>query len=426
MILPDRSTDYRRRIVLVLSASELIVSSVRCVYCANSKSTRHRLPLLITIVSTRMHVNSSANVKPRIELSVLFKNLSASEESSDSELSGEYSNIPLQDSSLPNLDQLNINTIEMEPTEQLKIMNQTIADLQEKIAVLTIQQSQPSIDVASFFRIPDPIKSLPSFDGNRKQLSTWLTTTEETLNLFKDRVTGEVFKMYLTAVINKIEGKARDILCLAGSINDFESLKEILFDAFGDRQELSTYKCKLWQNKMVDGMTIHKYYQKTKEIIQCIKTIAKQTQAYKDNWAVINQFIDEDGLAAFISGLKGMYFGHIQAARPKDIEEAYAFLCKFKSHGITADCMVQKPPNHQKNSFFQNNRTATTQKSHFAQNQNINREPYPQPMEVDNSMRSRLTLNKRTINNFEVASQDDNSANCEQNFHLDSPSTSIT
>lgn len=222
------------------------------------------MPLLITIVSTRMHVNSSANVKPRIELSVLFKNLSASEESSDSELSGEYSNIPLQDSSLPNLDQLNINTIEMEPTEQLKIMNQTIADLQEKIAVLTIQQSQPSIDVASFFRIPDPIKSLPSFDGNRKQLSTWLTTTEETLNLCKDRVTGEVFKMYLTAVINKIEGKARDILCLAGSINDFESLKEILFDAFGDRQELSTYKCKLWQNKMVDGMTIHKYYQKSK------------------------------------------------------------------------------------------------------------------------------------------------------------------
>lgn len=76
--------------------------------------------------------------------------------------------------------------------------------------------------VEDFFRIPDPIKSLPSFDGNRKQLTAWLTTAEETLNLFKGRVNDQLFKMYVTAVTNKIEGKAKDILCLAGNPKEFE------------------------------------------------------------------------------------------------------------------------------------------------------------------------------------------------------------
>lgn len=89
-------------------------------------------------------------------------------------------------------------------------------------------------------------------------------------------------------------------------------------------------------------MSIHKYYQRSKELIQNIKTLAKQKEAYKENWAAVNLFIDEDGLAAFISGLKGTYFGHARAARPKDIEDAYAFLCKFKSQEIVASSIADK------------------------------------------------------------------------------------
>ena len=147
--------------------------------------------------------------------------------------------------------------------------------------------------------------------------------------------------MYVTAVTNKIQGKARDILCLAGNPDNFESIKEILMNALGDRQELSTYKCQLWQNKMVDGVSIQRYYQKTKDIIQSIKNLAKQKQTYKENWHAITMFIDEDGLAAFISGLKEPYFGYAQAARPTDIEDAYAFLCKFKSKEVTASYMSE-------------------------------------------------------------------------------------
>jgi hypothetical protein len=40
---------------------------------------------------------------------------------------------------------------------------------------------------------------------------SWLKTAEETLGLFKNIVPEEQFRVYLRAVTNKIEGKARDI-----------------------------------------------------------------------------------------------------------------------------------------------------------------------------------------------------------------------
>ncbi|XP_062556308.1 uncharacterized protein LOC134221136 [Armigeres subalbatus] len=136
---------------------------------------------------------------------------------------------------------------------------------------------------------------------------------------------------------------------------------------------------------MDQNMSIHRYYHRTKEIVQNIKTLSKQNTKYRDNWDAINTFIDEDGLAAFISGLRGNYFGHAQAARPKDIEDAYAFLCKFKSQEINASNM--EDISKAKNSNGNNSKDSI------------------EPMETDSSLQSRLTYNKKLINNNEVASE---------------------
>lgn len=281
---------------------------------------------------------------------------------------------------------------------------------------------------ADLFRIPDPIKSIPAYDGSRKQLSSWLTTAENTLTIFQPIVNEQVYAIYLQAVVNKIEGKAKDILCLAGTPMNFDEIKEILINAIGDRQELSTYKSQLWQNKMQDNTSVHRYYQKTKEIIQNIKTLSKQNEKYRTHWDAINDFIEEDALAAFIAGLREPYFGYAQAARPKDLEDAYAFLCKFKSKEITASNMNQPNKhtnqNHQKyvknekplfnkpepkSNLTDNNRL--DQKKTHGHNQSI-----AQPMEVDPSLRSRLTLNRKIVNNQEIDSDEDESSDLEANF----------
>lgn len=373
--------------------------------------------------------------RARKQLNIAFKTVgvSESEESSFSDDSGDLAHIPLKDgTNIPQISNLFISeSAEME--QALSQMMEQLRQINDNIAAITYRQETqeqemqslrnphqgaeqqatqvPNRRVEDFFRIPDPIKSLPHFEGNRKQLHAWLSTAEETLDYFKGEVSPQLFKMYMTAVTNKIEGRAKDILCLAGNPQDFDSVKSILINALGDRQELSTYKCQLWQHKMTEGMSIHKYYQKSKELIQNIKTLAKQNATYKANWGAINLFIDEDGLAAFISGLKGTYFGHVQAARPKDIEDAYAFLCKFKSQEIAANTTFDKPnkpPFKNENSSKGEQRKFS--KPNFQQQQQQQGEktyqPKPTDMEVDPSLRSRLTLNRKIINNTEIESSD--------------------
>lgn len=359
---------------------------------------------------------------------------SASESTTDSDNdsieSAEFAHVPLKDLHI-SLDQINmamenpLDQIAAQLNTMMQAINRLDAKQNEYDALIrnatsappapplpstespTGQQTRTNLDY--LFKIPDPIKSLPVFEGNRKQLTAWLQTAENTLNFLKPHVNDTLFKMYVTAVTNKIAGKAKDILCLAGNPDDFDVIKDILTNALGDRQELSTYKCQLWQNKMSEGISIQKYHQKTKDIIQSIKNLAKQKQLYKDNWQAINAFIDEDGLAAFIAGLKEPYFGYAQAARPTDIEDAYAFLCKFKSKELTASYMSETPkhPKHFKqNSRFEkphSHNNITEEKTDYKNNQKPTTSSTP--METE-STKSRLTLNRRLINNHELDSSE--------------------
>lgn len=372
---------------------------------------------------------------PKTALQKARKTLSRNDFSSDSDSSissiesGEHSHIPIRQE-LPKLNELSILELtNMEQLsgqlasimQQLQLLNENqqhqqlaIERLQnDTTAVTSPPITQQGININTLYSIPDPVKAIPPFDGSRRYLLSWVNMAESTLNLFKDHVSETVYKVYVTAVANKLQARARDIICLAGNPTDFETIKQLLINALGDRQELSTYKCQLWQNHMVDGMSIQKYYQKTKEIIQNIKTLAKQKEDYRNNWQVINNFIDEDGLAAFIAGLSKPYFGYAQAARPTDLEDAYAFLCKFKSKETAATYMAEqsrfttkKPPyqkSYQKTSY-QNNSNLDNKKPEHKQPEN--QKYYTTPMEVDPSMRSRLTLNKKSINNQELNNED--------------------
>lgn len=347
---------------------------------------------------------------------------SSDSDSSSSNESEEYSHIPIT-GNIPLLNKLKLS----EPKEMDNISAQ-LQEMMKKIEDVARQQTQQDANITainSFLstfntparqspvfnhnfgdlcKIPDPIKMLPTFDGNRRQLNAWLQTAEETLENFRDFVSDQQFKMYTTAVNNKILGRAKDILCLAGNPSKFEDIKNILITALGDRQELSTYKSQIWQLSMSDGLSVFKYFEKTKETMQNIKILAKQNQLYLSSWTAINHFIEQDALAAFIAGLEEPLFGYVQAARPKDLEDAYAFLCTFKSKEKASNNINK----------FKNNNPPANKNHQFPNKPNNFKPPFnntngknpkpaslEQPMETE-STKTRLTLNKRTINNNEI------------------------
>lgn len=366
-------------------------------------------------------------------LQIKFTHSSSDSSDTESVESNEYSHVPIQ--GVPefniaiseiNMDQLSNQISQL--ADALNNMRELQAQQQQQLNSLLHQNPCTSGDthvqvnagtLQNFFSIPDPIKALSHFDASRKhQLTGWLTSAEATLNVFKPLVTAEQFDIYVSAVINKLDGRAKDIICLAGYPTDFNEVKSILINALGDRQELTFYKSQLWQTKMVDGMSIHKYYNKCKEITQSIKTLAKQKTIYKSNWDAINAFIDEDALAAFLAGLKEPYFGYAQAANPNDIEAAYAFVCKFKSRENTA-AIMEGPSKQHFRKEYRNQENRAPMRKQFPEN-NYNKKPNdekPQPMELG-SVRSNLTLNKKQVYNTEITNTEESYNHDEEEIDL--------
>lgn len=371
----------------------------------------------------------------------------SSESDVESEESGEFSHVPLK-VEIPTLTSLSLeNNGDMEQimnqlaqiSEQLTQINtrqdeqdrrlSSLQNVQQNEPIAVNQERQARSLIETLSRIPDPIKSLPNYDGNKKQLNSWLSTAEKTLATFKPLVSNDVFTIYEQAVLNKLEGRAKDAICMACDINSFEEAKEILINTLGDKFELSTYKAQLWKNRQGAEMSVHKYYQTTKLIVQNIKTLAKQDPTYATSWVAISKFIDEDALAAFITGLNENYFGFAQAAKPESLEDAYAFLCKFNSR---EKIIV----NHDRKNTKQNKINTIQNQIKHSTKQDKNDIPAKteravEPMEVDPSLRSRLTLNKRHINNHEVSESEEDSSTEEQdenelNFHQVQPGKSQT
>ena len=343
----------------------------------------------------------------------------------------------------------------MEPAN-LQVLFDSIRNLEQRVGALQLennnlqqqqqqlqqQQLQPPVAPPAenrraddFFRIPDPVKNIPPFDGNKKQLVSWLATARKTLNLFRNLVSEEVMNLYEQSIINKIDGRARDTICVNGNPTTFEGVAEILESVYGDKSDIATYQTQLWSLKMNDN--IHLHYKKTKEILQNMKGLARREQIYERHWEGINHFLEKECLAAFINGLNRYYFGHAQAAQLSDVETAYAFLCKFQNAENTRKSTETPQSGKQisKNNF-RNNSEHNRQNSKPQEDSNKNASGSQRfkaqsdrqkvtPMEVDPSIRSRQNriynhdAQNEEENDTEVINSDDSDSEVEEsNFQV--------
>ena len=306
-------------------------------------------------------------------------------------------------------------TIQEEQQRQQQLINALGAQAQAPAAqpapVPVVQQN------TTFFSIPDPIKhGISKFDGNKKQLNAWLASVETTLEQLQPFYTPEQNAMFLRTIINgKIEGRAKDKLCANGNPTTFEEVKAILLHHLGDHQDLTFYKCQLWQHVKSPNTTFYQHYNNIKETIQIIKNLSQQDPEFKAVWPVMNKSIEQDALAAFLAGLPKDMFGHAISAKPANIEEAYAFVCKFKSSENIVNNLLNK--SFKKTETKVEVKPQTYKKT--TQYQQINNQNQPtknethenEPMEVG-STKSKLTLNRRQFNTNEIP--DDHTSESEE------------
>lgn len=210
--------------------------------------------------------------------------------------------------------------------EQVKILTENQAQLVQTINALKNKANDPFLN----FTTPDPIRNIPTFNGNRKEAAAWVQDAEQTLNLFDEYKNDICYGQIIRSIKNKVTGEAREILIASGNPTTWEEIKEILLTAYGDRRDLTSHIQSLFYIRQ-GKKNLTEYYNKMRTIDTAIKSSVANMDDYKSHTKVINSFVSLITLTRFIDGLNEEISMHIRSCRPETLEHAYEITQQYSN-----------------------------------------------------------------------------------------------
>lgn len=205
-----------------------------------------------------------------------------------------------------------------ELTENQNKLIQTIASLERRA-------KDPFLN----FVTPDPIENIPNFNGNRKETLAWIEDTQQTLDLFEDYEEEPTYKEIMRVVRSKIIGEAREVLIAAGNPKEWEDIKKVLLNSFGDKRDITSHIQSLFYIKQ-GKLPLIEYYHKVKSIDTAIKSSAAQLDDYKRSMEAVNKLISLMSLTRYIDGLNGEQISmYVRSHRPETLEEDHIITTQY-------------------------------------------------------------------------------------------------
>lgn len=197
-------------------------------------------------------------------------------------------------------------------TENQDLLIQTITNLEKKA-------KDPFLN----FVTPDPIKNIPHFSGNRRETLAWVEDTQQTLDLFEDYKDEPSYKQIMRVVRSKIIGEAREVLIASGNPKEWDEIKEVILNSFGDKRDITSHIQSLFYVKQ-GKLSLTEYFQKMKSIDTAIKSSAAQMDDYKESMEAVNKLISLMSLTRYVDGLNGEQLSmYVRSYRPTSLEEAH-------------------------------------------------------------------------------------------------------
>lgn len=170
------------------------------------------------------------------------------------------------------------------------------------------------------YHIPDPIKQLSEYTGNKKELNAWLQEVDELFEEFK--IKGEngapdsINAHYLRAIKNKLKGEARTVVCANGNPDTLQELKRILRDNFGDQRDFVTNLNQLFHIRKGDKSN-SKYFNEIKELNTKLKS---NLQLHPLSTTELLEILT---VTKFLDGISEPLASIIRNSKPKSLDDAY-------------------------------------------------------------------------------------------------------
>lgn len=261
-------------------------------------------------------------------------------------------------------------------------------------------------------RIPDTIKLIPTYGGDRKGLTAWLSIVDTTLALYEALSNTDLYGVWVQQIRNKIIGEAMKALEGGRANMTWPEIKRSLTDYFGDKRELSTLTQEIPYLRQ-GNKSLHEYYHSCGNLLNTIEDKIRLDPLNEGHEDAIMRVLSEQVKNGFIDGLNDPYDKYTRNYRPATLLDAYQcaqqqvaaeerktfkrFQPKPKPLQQQQQQYQNQPqrqpqyrPNTQQTAPNRTNAQSGQFRTNGYNNQNYNNRPTP--MEVDQSIRSRQTF----------------------------------
>lgn len=171
-------------------------------------------------------------------------------------------------------------------------------------------------------KVPESIKLLPEYSGNKSTLSSWLVSAQAIVDEYEPLHGDAIWARWLGNIRQKIVGQAHDALSLRGVNRNWLEIKAALIEYFGDRRDLSTLQQEA-ANLQQGDKAIETFYREALELQVKITEKIHLTQAYNGHAQYVAHYACDAVKNSFIDGLNPPYSAFTRNANPESLANAF-------------------------------------------------------------------------------------------------------
>lgn len=319
--------------------------------------------------------------------------------------------------------------------EQMRTMSTRINQLEARVSPPNeMLNSNNSVilteaDLREINRLPDSVKTLPTFEGNPVQFISWVHNVESILRDYDVVKSKPIYRAILRQIRQKIQGPA-DTALISYNIfdEDWGKIKNCLSLHYADKRDLRTLEHELGSLSQKNFSVDQFYARINHQLSLIVNKIKGQDYSMETSNALLETYRNR-ALDVFIRGLSGELSRMLVIQRPKNLPEAYSFcleiqnlnLRNYSIHPKNTTMPIQAPRYqvNQKQSPTPRELGPAERNQIYNRNLETQTPPPPRPtqpkppvpMEVDPSIHSRRVNYMNRIESTPVVRPSNNSSN---------------
>lgn len=185
-----------------------------------------------------------------------------------------------------------------------------------------IPQTASLDQVISNFRIPDCIKTISHYDGNKSDLFNFIDSVDTIFSTLLPLVDNNIKAIYNNEIRKKIIGNANDVLNQYGRVRDWEQVKEILINHYADKRD--EYSLTRDLHTLHQGnLSAESFFGKVNEVLASLINNISLQDISEDVRKNKIDYYHQLALDCFLTGLNRNIGNIVRAFQPKTLSDAF-------------------------------------------------------------------------------------------------------